>query len=328
MSEHTKDGNAGLKTTETLLADIRKLATEGQFAKAHEVREELVQRFPMELNSIVRSAELIEEQMSLQIDRDHQAIWSKLYEQLTQEEKNCFFHSMHKVTVPKGKLLVRQAKPETRLLLIDSGRVTLFHTRGDERILLGQISRGDFLGDETFFSLSTPTFSAGTQSEVQLYYLNKRDTSRWEETHPGLYAKITQFCEKNSRAAELLKENNFEKRFYSRQQVEGKVKIRVISDQALQGSSYGVGSLVDVSKGGVSFDIHCSQPDNARMLLGCELDLAFQASSGDNAASVHLPGLVVCVNDLHYNDFMLHVSFKSGFSDQELEKLLRFLGKR
>ncbi|WP_419174561.1 cyclic nucleotide-binding domain-containing protein [Desulfosediminicola sp.] len=328
MTELRKKGSIGLQTPESLVESVRTLAQEGQFARARSVREELMQRFPMELGSIVRSAEIIEEQMSRKLDQDHLTIWATLYNQLTLEEKNCLFHSMRKITVPKGKFLIRQEKPETRLLFIDSGRVTFFHTRGSQRILLGQLSRGDILGDETFFSLSTPTFSVGSQSDVQLYVLNKSDTEGWEDQHPGLYAKIAEYCQKNSRALELLKKNSFEKRSHERQNVEGRVKITLITDELQKGDGYGVGSLVDISLGGVSFDIHSSQPDHARMLLGCELDLAFQGSTGTRAGILHLPGLVVRVSDLHYNDFMLHVRFKSMLSEQDFDKLLIFIEKK
>lgn len=328
MGKQGTDGIVGLQTPESLLENIRTLAKAGRFAEARQMRAELLQGFPMELSSIVRSAEIIEEQMSLKVDREHLAIWAELYDRLSQEEQNCLFYSLKKVTVPQGKLILSQGKPGSRLLFIDSGRVTIFHTKGAERVLLGQLSRGDILGDETFFSLSTPTFSAGSQTPVQLYFLNKKRTGDWEDTCPGLFAKLAEFCRKNSRAIELLQESSFEKRSHARSRVEGRVKIRVTSGGSLEGISYSVGSLVDISMGGVSFDIHCSQSDNARMLLDCELDLAFPGSSDNRAGVLHLPGVVVRVRDLHYNDFMVHVRFKSLLSEQDLAKLLRFIDNR
>lgn len=328
MSGQGKTGKTGIRTAESLLEGIKRLAKAGQFAEAEGSRRELIELFPMELSAIVRSAEFIQEQMSLKIDQDHVARWAALYDQLTPEEKTHLFHCLRKVAVPKGKLIIRQAKLESRLLFIESGRVTLFHTKGEERTLLGQISRGDILGDETFFALSTPTFSAGSQSDVELCYLTKEQTRGWEESHPGLYAKLARFCQTNSRATELIKAKRFEKRSHRRRAVEGRVKIKVSSTGALRDLSYSVGSLVDISQGGASFDLRCSQPENARMLLGCELDLTLQNKNDQKAGTALLAGVVVRVGDLHYNDFILHVRFKSRLTDQDFESLYRFLTKR
>jgi len=328
MSEQGTTGNTGIRTAESLLEDIKRLAKAGQFVEAEQARRELIELFPMELNAIIRSAEFVEEQMSLKIDQDHVARWAALYDQLTQEEKNHLFHCLRKVTVPKGKLIIRQAKLESRLLFIESGRVTLFHTKGKERTLLGQISRGDILGDETFFALSTPTFSAGSQSDVEICYLTKEQTRGWEESHPGLFAKLATYCQTNSRAAELIKANRFEKRIHQRRAAEGRVRITVRSAGALRDFNFSVGSLVDLSQGGAGFDLRCSQPENARMLLGRELELTLQNKDDQKAGSAVLAGVVVRVGDLHYNDFILHVRFKSKLTDQEFESLCRFLAKR
>jgi hypothetical protein len=166
MKESTQ-GNTG-RTADSLAREISQLAEAGEFQKAEQLREHLLTQHPMALGDILSTAEVIEEQKTLRIDHDHLAIWDTFSGGLTKEEQNCLFYATKSATIATGKLIIRQGKLVSRLLFIDSGRVTLFHQKGEERILIGQLSRGDIIGEETFFNLSTPTFSAGAQTELRL----------------------------------------------------------------------------------------------------------------------------------------------------------------
>lgn len=158
MSDRDTTPGKDRRSPEMLELEIKKLAKGGDFAGAQHLREVLLASHPLALAAIIASGEAIEAAMSLQIDKDHLAIWDKLYSTLSQEEQNCLFYATKGATVDTGKIMIRQGKPIQRLLFIDNGRVTLFHSKGDERILLGQLSRGDILGEETFSTSQSRRF--------------------------------------------------------------------------------------------------------------------------------------------------------------------------
>lgn len=308
------------RSPEMLEVEITKLARAGDFAGADALREVLLASHPMALSSIIATGGVIEEEKSKRIDRDHLAIWARLYDGLSQEEQNCLFYATRQATVASGKVMIRQGKPVPRLLFIDSGRVTLFHTRGDDRILLGQLSRGDILGEETFFDLSSPTFSAGAQTEVQLRYLDKSATSSWEEHHPGLLQKLADYCLQNCRASMLLRQKSIEKRSYPRQRAECKVAANLHRPDGSRSDESYRGSLLDLSRNGACFEIHCSRAEQAQALLGRNLDLEIDPDGGRDGGALAVQGTIVKVGSLLHNDYTLHIQLHSLLPDREVDR--------
>lgn len=314
-----KSGGSG-RTVDSLANEITQLAESGDFHRAENLREYLLANHPTALSAIISTAEIIEEQKTLRIDHDHLATWDELYSSLSQEEQNCLFYSTKGHTVPARKLIIRQGRVIPRLLFVDSGKVTLFHTKGEERILLGQLSGGDVLGEETFFSLSTPTFSAGAQTEVRLRYLDKSVTRGWEERQPGLYQKLADYFLRNSRAKQLLQQKNIEKRLFAREKVEGKVLAHVLSEDGSRTGESVRGSLIDLSRNGISFDIHCAKSETAEALLGSMLDLELNFVGAGDGRAAKLIGNVVKVGVLLHNDYIINIQLQSVLSPQEFER--------
>ena len=275
----------------------------------------------MALSVIIATGETIEEEMAGRIDKTHCAIWEKLYGDLSQEECNLLFHSTKSATVATGKIMLRQGKAIPRLLFIDSGRVTLFHTKGDERMLVGQLSRGDVLGEETFFDLSIPTFSAGAQSEVRLRFLDKSSTANWEERQPGLLRKLADFCRRESKAGELLRQKQIEKRQFARSRADGKVTAHLLTQDGARTNDIYRGTLSDISPQGVCFTIHSPRLEAVQGLLGRAVDLEFEADQGTPGTVVR--GTVVKVGILLHNDFTIHLHLHNVLAESAIERYIR-----
>jgi len=307
------------RSPDGLAKEITRLARGGDFSGAEKLRSTLLASHPMALSAIISTGEVIEEEKNLRIDKDHLAIWEKLYRTLTPEEQNCLFYATKKATVASGKVMLRQGKIVPRLLFIDSGRVTLFHSRGDDRILLGQLSRGDVLGEETFFSHSNPTFSAGAQTEVQLRYLDKSATGSWEEQQPGLYQKLADYCQQNCRAGLLMNQKNIEKRRFKRKRSESKVTAFVLGTDGGRGDENFRGSLMDLSRNGACFEIHCPRAETAQALLGRLVDIELEPEADGQNGRMVLQGTIVKVGILLHNDFTIHVRLHTELSPQEME---------
>lgn len=316
--------NSG-RSADSVAGEIVQLAKSGDFQKAEQLREYLLDRYPMALSAIISTADSIEEQKTLRIDKDHLAIWDALYGGLSTEEKNCLFYATKSATIATGKLIIRQGKPVSRLLFIDSGRVSLFHQKGNDRLLIGQLSRGDVLGEETFFNLSTPTFSAGAQTELRLRYLDMKATGAWQEKQPGLLQKLADYCLRNGRANLLLQQKNIEKRTCPRVKAECKLIAHILADHGGRSGESIRGSLIDLSRVGMSFDIHCSRLETAQALLGRSLDLECGFAAG-GSGKVHIfQGTIVKVGILMHNDYSIHVQLHPEVPPEEFKQHLKSL---
>jgi hypothetical protein len=323
MAENNPDKSG--RSAEVFAKEIKELAESGDFRQAEELREYLLATHPMALSAIISTAEIIEDQKTLRIDQDHLAIWDTLYSGLSKEERNCLFYATKNASIANGKVIIRQGKPVARLLFIDSGRVTLFHQKGDERFLLGQLSRGDVLGEETFFNLSAPTFSAGAQTEVRLRYLDKNATIAWEEKQPGLYQKLADYCIRNCRANALLQQKKIEKRAFPRVKADCKVIGHVLDEHGGRAAESIRGSLIDISQLGVSFDIHCSRLETAQALLGRNLDLECEFAESASGNVQIFKGTIVKVGILMHNDYSIHVRLQTEIPSPAFKQYLRTL---
>jgi CRP-like cAMP-binding protein len=316
LAEYITGGNA--QTAECLSEEIIRLARAGSFHEAEKLHAYLLDCHPMALAIVISTAEIIEEQKSLKIDQEHLAIWNLLYSRLSSEERNCLFYSTDTITVPAGKMIIRQGTPNPRLLFVESGRITLFHTREKMRVLVGQLSSGCILGEETFFNHSTPTLSAGSETEVKLRYLDKAKALDWDEKQPGLLEKIADYCLQNCRSAELLQRKNIEKRVFPRVKAEGKARVYPLGADGARTGEYLRGSLIDISRNGVSFDIHSSKAQNAQALLGKKLDIEMDFTGAEITGPLKNGGTIVKVGALLHNDYSVHVRLRTVLSREDL----------
>ncbi len=306
------------QNVEEISEEIIRLARSGRFHEAEQKHAFLLDHYPFSLAVIVSTAEIIEEQKSLKIDHEHLAIWDELYSRLSIEERNRLFYSTGSITVPAGKMIIRQGISNPRLLFVERGRVTLFHTKDTRRVMLGQLSGGNIIGEESFFNHSNPTLSVGSATEVRLRYLDKSKTLEWGEKQPGLREKLADYCLQRCRSAELLQHKKIEKRAFQRIKAEGKARVYPLGEGGARTGEYIRGSLIDISRNGVSFDIHSSRAENALELLGKNIDIEMDVTGAEITGPLKSSGTIVKVGALFHNDYSIHVRLHSMFSGEEL----------
>ena len=309
--------SAGELTADQLAAEVEKLAKSGLFQQAEETRARLLELHPMAISQIVAAAEVIEEEKSAQLDHDHVALWDELYSSLSPEEKNALFYSSKSANIAQGKLLFVQGKKNNRLFFVDSGRVTLFHTRAQERKFLGQLSRGDIVGEESFFHITYPTCSAGCQSEVKLRYLDRAILKTWKDQFPGLAQKLADFCRSHGRTGECVQSQNFEKRSYDRREFEGRITVHILDAENERSGKYFKGTLNDISRSGMNFSIRCSRSETAQALLGRVVDLEME----EHRQAGLLRGLIVRVSFHLHSDYSVHVQLSRLLEEDEVASL-------
>jgi CRP-like cAMP-binding protein len=308
------------KITKKLFLEIQSAVKERNIAHAEGLREKLMALNPMALTEIIKSAELIEEIKNAGIDKDHLAIWDKLYGMLSTEEKNCLYYSLKKVVVPPGKVILAQGGFNTRLFLIDSGRVTIYLPKGDKHIVVAQLGRGDILGEYTFTTISLCSATAVSHTEVQMMYLESAAADSWEHKQPGLYDKLVDFCIRCGRVDEIIRRKKLEKRTSVRYSIEGRIVATVLTKEGKKTETYFRGSLSDISATGTCFLIKCSKRTTARAFLARHLLLSISFERGDEKVTFSVVGKVVGVSFHLYNDYSVHVHFVKQLREDQIQK--------
>ncbi len=314
-------GEDQARTVRRLFAEIQVLAKARDFKRAEGLREKLIEIDPMALSEIIQSSEIIEREKSAGIDRDHLAIWARLYGLLSEEEANCLYYSMKKVVVSPEKMLLVHGVQNNRLFLIDRGQVTIFFPKDGKNILLAQLGRGDILGEYAFSAISLNSASAVTQSEVQLMCLDSSVVDDWEEKHPGLYQKLIDFCLKNGKVDEIIRNRKLEKRRYARIPVAGQVTAHLLTREGKKSEVIFRGGLSNVSMDGICFTIRCTKKATARALLARYLFLSISCERGADPILFTAIGRVVRVSFHLYDDYSIHVQFNQLLTKELYKKL-------
>ncbi|MEE4166006.1 MAG: cyclic nucleotide-binding domain-containing protein [Desulfocapsaceae bacterium] len=307
-SERVRTVQVNVPGVDVLTEQIKDKARNGNFREAELLREQLLESNPMALDSIISSAEVIEAEKTKQLDTDHISTWSDLYDELSTEEINCLFYSLKRVRVETGKLLFVQGQPNNRLFFIESGGVTLFYRKGQKNYPVIKLSTGDILGEDSFFGISLCPFSAATQSEVNVYYLNRKIADDWRDDRAGLYAKIAEFCEKHGVGEKTAEQKSSGRRDYRRYPLRGSITAYLLDQQRKRTTTYFKGELSDVSRSGVCFSIHCSRQQIARNLLARDTDIALVFHDQDDK-TVELSGTIVKLSYHLHNDYSVHLKF-------------------
>ncbi|NTW84499.1 MAG: cyclic nucleotide-binding domain-containing protein [Chlorobiaceae bacterium] len=163
------------------------------------------------LGEIIKSAGIIEDAKTAGIDPDHLANWGKLYDLLSDEERNCFYYSMKKYVLRPKTMILTYGALNNRLFLIDRGHVIIFSPKDGKNVVLAKLGPGDILGEYTFSTISLCSASAITHTEVQLMCLESSAADGWEEKYPGLYEKLIDFSLKFGRVDEIIRNKKQEK---------------------------------------------------------------------------------------------------------------------
>lgn len=309
------------RQTEKIFQAIKTSLENNDIPRAEALRKKLLEVNPMALSEIIKSAELIENTKTANRDKDHFAIWDKLYSTLSEEEQNCLFYSLKKVIVPPRKIVLSKGSFNNRLFFIDRGRVSICQPKGNRQAVLAQLGRGDILGEYTFATIALCSATAVTSSEVQLMVLENSAAMAWNETYPELYDKLIDYCMKNGQIDKILHRKKSEKLHATRYTVSGQVTACLLDKKGKKTETHFRSSLSELSVSGTSFGIRCSSRETARALLGKYLFLNCRFNKDETALKTL--GKIVEVSFHLYNDYTLHIQFPTRLEEKEIIKFCK-----
>jgi CRP/FNR family transcriptional regulator, cyclic AMP receptor protein len=298
-------------------AGIRRALEAWDFQAAERLRDKLIEAYPLAIGEAIKSAELIEEEMSAAIDRDHLKIWPELYGQLTIEERNCLFHSMDKHILPDNRMLLKYGSLNNRLFFLERGQVTIAIPQGAGKFkVVAQLGRGDILGEYSFATIALCSATAVTRTPVQVRCLEGKVAESWEGKHPGLYGKVVDFCKKHGRVDQIQGSKDRARHTYPRYAVRGRVRAILLDKNGQKTEITFNGELEEISRSGTSFSIHCNNRTTVKKLLTRSFSLEFLCENKGQNHRFSAIGKVVRVSFLLYNDYLLHFGFHAPLPEE------------
>ncbi len=304
-----------------IYSEIVSSAKARQFKRAEALRDKLMEEAPSALKAIIDSAEIIEEEKAKGLDTRHLAIWGKLYDALSQEERNAVFYSMKKIVVPPKKIILSHGAYNTKLFFIDSGKVTIFFPQKRKNTVLAQLGQGSLLGEYSFTSISLCSATAVSFTDVELYILENAATDSWHEKYPGLYEKVVDFCIKHGSIENISHWKTLEKRERPRYPVKGLVRNVLLNKNGEQTQTCFRGDLIDISMDGCAFETNLSNKATARALLGRKVLLQFPFDKGEGL-KFDAVGKIVKVTFYIHKEYCVHIKFLKSLTKNLLNQVV------
>lgn len=303
-----------------MLSEIEAAARARNFKLAEELHESLVVNYPMALREIIKASGIIEDEKTAGIDQVHLALWGKLYDSLSDEERNCLYYSMKRYVLRPKTMILTHGQVNNRLFLIERGQITIFFKKDGKSYVLAQLGPGDILGEYTFSTISLCSASAISHTEVQLMCLESKAADGWEDRFPGLYEKLIDFCMKEGKVDEILRNKKLEKRTHHRFPASGRVKAILLTKDGSKSDVVFGGGLSDISVSGACFSMRCAKRSTARALLARHLFLVIAGDQEQNPVTISTRSRVVRVSFHLYGDFSVHVNFDKELAEESVKR--------
>lgn len=321
---------------EMLMGAIQEAARAGDFDRAEDLRQQLVELDGLALSEIIKAGEIIEQEraapnMEVEVDNDHLGIWPELYDSLTREESDALYEALTETDIQPDETIFEQGKPGRRLYFIHNGQLKQAFLSGERETLLKTVGKGDIVGEETFFGISVCTTSLVTLSRCRVSYLDRKILETWRDTFPALESKLHDYCLRLERIQDILQNKGLERRKQERFPVTGVVDVQLLSPSGAPTGKMFKGNLRDISVGGISFGIRSPSRKNISLLLGRSLEMLLDfpkalgpalgvemmMSQGSPKIRIKHVGTVIGVSHMSGEDYAVHIKFESLLSGED-----------
>lgn len=250
------------------------------------------------------------------MDKDHILIWSDLYDFLTTEEFNVFYHALEHEKYSTETAIVTQGEEQWRLFFVNKGSVKLFSREKGNEVLVQVVNQGDVFGGSSFFDNSVWTLNATSLGAVGLSTLSMEKVEEWGGIYPALETKMQEYCHQFDQVNDFSDYSGVDRREEERHIISNAVSMAVFDDNGKNSDITMRGECSDISTGGLFLHVKTIQKKQSSMLLGRHVSVLLtddHQSRGERG----LGGTVVavCKQDAVGLGCVVHVCF-----DTELEK--------
>ena len=309
---------------------VGKTAGMKQFSKAEKLRDWLIQIDPMALTDIIRTAEMIENEKSASIDKDHLETWFALYDMLTTEEYNALYHSLSYRQYTAEDVIVKQGEILPSLFFVNSGRVKLTFSENGSETLVKIMGRGEIVGAGSFFDASVWTVSVAALGYAEVSILALDKMKGWHKEYPALEGKLHEYCLKFDGLKDVFLKKGNDRRREERVAVSAQIDTTLLDRYGADAGIAIRADLSDISAGGLSCLINIAQQKNVRFLLGRSVRVGFPAAPGLSGKEITVDGTFVAIRPSRFihNEYRTHVHFDQPLGKKDLAGFVDAVKKR
>ena len=301
-----------------LLETITKFAKEKNFTKAEELREKLYEVAPMALNEIVRSGEIIEEEKSQAVDKNHLETWARLFDTLTTDESNALYFSMKTKAFKAGQPVFEQGQLDSRMYFIKKGRFQMvYYDRfGLQEAVLKELTPGGIANDDPFFSFTVCTTSLVAVTDAEVFYLDKNILTEWEQKHPGIENKLRIFSRLFEKVGDLIQKSGLQLRGHKRVKISRNAIVQPLDNSGKPLRTPHKVSLFDISAGGISYGFKLNKKEDASQLLDSWINIQTIYQNPTGKHKINCNGKIVAVHLQPFDESSVHVQFEELLDEQ------------
>jgi len=301
-----------------LLETITKFAKEKNFTKAEELREKLYEVAPMALKEIVRSGEIIEEEKSLTLDKNHLKTWAKLFDTLTTDESNILYFAMKTKAFKAGQPVFEQGQIDSSMYFIKNGRFQMvYYDRfGLQEAVLKELTPGDIANDEAFFSFTVCTTSLVAVTNAEVFFLEKNILDEWEEKQPSIENKLRTFSRLFEKVGDLIQKSGLQLRGHKRVKISRDAMVQPLDNSGKPLRKPHRVSLFDISAGGISYGFKLNKKEDAKQLLDSWINIQTVYENQTGKHKITRNGKIVAVHLQPFGESSVHVQFEELLAEQ------------
>ncbi|MEN8199045.1 MAG: cyclic nucleotide-binding domain-containing protein [Thermodesulfobacteriota bacterium] len=293
------------------------------FDTAEMLRDRILEVDPNALPQLIRAGERIEEERSSAISQNHISLWQELYDSLSTEEFNAIYQAMETKIYSSGSVVVEQGESSPVLYFVNGGQARLSCGDSEEEIFLKKINPGEIVGAGPFFDVSVWTVALTAISKIDVQVLHRDKYLEILQRHPIIEHSLRKFCLRNDTVCELLTMSGKDRRRSARYPASIAVEHTLLDDFGEESARSFKGEVVDISSGGCSFSIKISSKENARLLLGRNIETKFSVNGGNLTAC---KGQIVAVRiqkGFSDDQYSVHVCFDKGIAESDVNRIVK-----
>jgi len=219
------------------------------------------------------------------------------------------------------QFVFKQGERNTNLYFVDRGNLSLICHIGGRDTLVKTLTKGNIVGEDTYFSNTVCTTSMITLSSSTLYALSRESMAKWGEMGPALDSKLSHYCRGLAGVHDMLEQKGLDRRVHKRFEVSGRGVMQVLDGSGnAVGRTYKV-KLLDVSAGGLAFFQRITKRETAQLLLGRRMNMKISHPVSTQEL-LNQTTTVVALRRQPFEDYSIHIEFDDVLDDKALQEIV------
>lgn len=301
-------------------------AKAGNFKQAEQLRDRLFHVDEMAINEIVKSGELIEAAKSKSMDLGYRDLWPNLFDALEPDEVNALFYDAQKMDLDTDQELMRQTQINNKLFFIYSGQVNITCLQAGVETFVKSLQPGNIVGQDTFFGLSSCTYSLRTKTPATVFVLDREILKTWKTKVPNLATKLRDHCATLESMSRLIKSQGVNRRMAERIPLAGAIDFQLLDHQGQTMTQVFRAELLDMSVSGAAFGVRTPNQDTLTVLLGRQISMRIPINTAQETKQVRMQGVIMGISLLGFSEYAVHLRFEKAIPVNQFQIFTRALG--